>query len=141
MNATKAEILRLIDRFEEADNIGNQNASPTDVIESAKSVATATAHVVCYFILSTPVHSNLMQISAINSSQDELLNNAKNAVKANAFLMANAKGATRLTKDKNQQTHLLEAAKRVANATTKLFDALKTSNKNTGLFIFYICIL
>jgi len=53
-------------------------------------------------------------------------------VKANAFLLANAKGATRLTKDKNQQMHLLEAAKRVANATTKLFDALKTSNKNTA---------
>lgn len=46
MNATKAEILRLLDRFEEADNIGNQNASPMDVIESAKSVATATATVV-----------------------------------------------------------------------------------------------
>ncbi len=48
------------------------------------------------------------------------------------MLLGNAKGATRLTKDKNQQSHLLDSAKRVATATTKLFDALKTSNKNTA---------
>jgi hypothetical protein len=54
-------------------------------------------------------------------------------VKANAQLLANAKGATRLTRDKNQQQHLIEAAKRVATATTKLFESLKTSNKNTGI--------
>jgi hypothetical protein len=44
------QILRLLDRFDEADNIGNQNASPTDVIESAKGVASATALVVCLLI-------------------------------------------------------------------------------------------
>lgn len=57
MNATKAEILRLLDRFDEADNIGNQNATPMDVIESAKSVATATATVVCTLLYCILVYS------------------------------------------------------------------------------------
>lgn len=75
---------------------------------------------------------HLFQISSCNSSQDELLNSAKSVVKANTILLANAKGATRLTRDKNQQQNLLDAARRVATATTKLFESLKTSNKNTG---------
>lgn len=52
-------------------------------------------------------------------------------MKANTILLANVKGAIRLTRDKNQQQNLLDAAKRVATATTKLFESLKTSNKNT----------
>ena len=109
INAAKAEILRMLDRFEEADYYGNTNASVFDVVDTSKSVATSTAHL----------------LSACTKSQDDLIEAAKNTAKETNALLSNLKGVMRLTKDSATKKAIPEAASLCVKAMTNLFDSVK----------------
>ena len=109
INAAKAEILRMFDKFNEADYYGNQNVSVFDVVDSAKTVATATATL----------------LSSSSKSQDDLVEAAKITAKETNQLLANLKGITRLAKDASTKKAIPEAAATTVKAMTHLFDSVK----------------
>jgi hypothetical protein len=119
INAAKAEILRMFDKFSEADYYGNQNASVFDVVDSAKTLATSTANI----------------LSASSKSQDDLVEAAKVTAKETNQLLANLRGILRLAKDAATKKAIPEAAASTVKAMTFLFDSVKNQGGRTSSVI------
>ncbi len=109
INAAKAEMLRMLDKFAESDFFGNQTATVQEVVDSAKMVATSTARL----------------ISACSKTQDELIEAAKTTAKEANQLLNNMKGVLRLTKDSGTKKAIPEAVTATVKAMSNLFDSVK----------------
>lgn len=94
----------------------NDNASAVDLATAARAVADSSAHMV----------------SAYHVSQEELAKAANAVYTANAKMLSNAKGTTRLVTDDPSKAKLVDRAKTISTALLALISAVKDQSKDPG---------
>ncbi|GAM16912.1 hypothetical protein SAMD00019534_000870 [Acytostelium subglobosum LB1] len=110
LDSIAAEIRKQLGTYDTANATSNGNATAEDVVTSAKSLAESIAYLV----------------SSTNNAPDELDSAAKGTNASVRSLLANAKGATRLTDDAVIQQNVTESAKEASNKILKLVQAAKS---------------
>eukprot|EP01133_Synstelium_polycarpum_P004292 gene4292-5011_t len=109
LDSVAAEVRRQLAGYDGANAVSNPNATAEDVVTAAKSTAESIAYLV----------------SACNNAPEELNEAAKGTISSVKALLANAKGATRLTDDAVIQQNVTESAKNASNKILKLVAAAK----------------
>lgn len=92
----------------------NDNATAVDLATSARAVADASAQMV----------------SSYHVSQEELAKAANSVYTANAKLLSNAKGATRLVTDDATKAKMVNQAKGISTALLSLIQSVKDQSKD-----------